>query len=185
MSDLHSLGIDYFKAKYGLEVFVETGAAAGNGLRHAESIGFTERYSCDLNPDSVQQCSGLGEVHHADSLTFLKSILPKIANKPCCFWLDAHYPESYSDAPGTKFPLPDELRILAQKPGIEHDVILCDDLRVLRSPDNPTYSASNYLGHLPAEYYLVDMPVKALTDILPLQSRIVNAYTGVLVFEPC
>lgn len=123
--------------------FVETGCYKGGGLRVAENhCRFL--LSCDISKKYVDICEKEYPnacIFHMDSIEFLNTKLPLLFGKTL-FWLDAHYPKQYdpniSEDESNKFPLLEELKIIKlKKEGYEQDVILCDDLRVVQSTDNP------------------------------------------------
>jgi hypothetical protein len=124
-------------------VFVETGCFLGEGLSTAQAY-FTDLYACDISGKYVKHCKKLfpqAILRHQDSLTFLLDICPGITGQ-AVFWLDAHYPTQYDnsiiESDSNKFPLYEELKVIRQrKPGYGQDLIICDDLRVIQSEDNP------------------------------------------------
>lgn len=124
-------------------VFVETGCYKGYGLNTASAY-FVELYSCDISGKYVEHCRRLfpqAVIRNQDSLSFLMDICPCITGKTV-FWLDAHYPNQYdhkiTENETNKFPLQEELKIIRyRKPGYKSDIIICDDLRVIQSEDNP------------------------------------------------
>lgn len=184
MSGFQDLNISYYIQKYGVENFVETGCYTGDGINHALAHGLTA-YSCDIIPKYVAHCKarfGPGTYiytkHSADFLTDIVDVIPG----RCLFWLDAHFPELYDGVSKTKeefFPLVKELQIVSKKPGVENDVILVDDIRVIISDDNPIKQEFD------ERYKIYGNTIKELTDLFPNHnSEIVNFQEGLLIFTP-
>lgn len=127
----------------GYENFVETGCYLGNGLRVAKKY-FNNLFTCDISMPYVAECRRNypeAVVHYGQSSEFLQFICPRIKGRTV-FWLDAHFPNQYDaklqDTEFNKFPVDKELRIIkSMKEGFENDVIICDDMRVVQSEDNP------------------------------------------------
>lgn len=180
MSGLNQVpNLDALVKKYGLTTFVETGCGNGNGLRYAAELGLEQRVSCDLREEAAMACKDLGMIHICDSLKFLRSVA-HWNEAPTLWWLDAHFPEHYGhDAPDLKWPLFDELKILAGKKGIERDVVVCDDMHVINAPDNPTFHP-----WLPDYFKVKDQTIAQLCSVLPLKSTLYDIDTGILVLEP-
>lgn len=143
------INIKSIKAKYNLQNFVETGVYLGDSVQIAYNSAFTSVYSCDINPTYVN--AARKKYPHAtivgtDSVTFLRTMLPLLQGTTL-FWLDAHFPGFFNlspqDSNGDKsleMPLFDELKLIKEyKVGYEYDVIMCDDMRTLRHPNNPKY----------------------------------------------
>lgn len=135
---------------YGLKNFVETGCGPlQDGLRVGQTLRL-RCYSCDTQTDFVEaahQRFPLEVVAPRKSIDFLRDMLRPvpIVNGPTLFFLDAHFPEleeygSQRTDDIDRFPLLDELRyIKAHKKDVEHDVILCDDVRCIVDLENPRY----------------------------------------------
>lgn len=161
-----------------LEVFVETGAGDGEGLRYAKELGLAERMSCDLNVGNAMAASKWGAVSTCDSVTFLKNL--RVTGR-CLYWLDAHFGSKFGVVGGDEWPLPEELRVLAGKPGIEHDVIICDDMHCIQDILNPTREDGP--GH---DWDPVEGTIFELYDPFR-ETHVAHLYgvsTGVLVMEP-
>lgn len=178
MSYLRDFGnlVELLIQRHGLEVFVETGCYEGDSLRYV-SPWLYPRYSCDINFECVQKCVKDGLIYHGDSREFLQWVLPKLPALPTLFWLDAHFPGVYG-LNGVRWPLYEELQILARKKGIEQDVVMCDDMRVIQSEDNPTRDPNL------EEYQHVQSSIADLARLLPTPSTVYTVGTGLLVFEP-
>lgn len=187
MTELYCDGInlDYFRTKYNATTFVETGCWVGNSLSYVRGLGFTKMYSCDINLDCVTKSQALvpeAVIHHSDSITFLENILPTITERTV-FWLDAHFPGHYGlpDTERTLFPLAEELELIKSlKPSYQHDVIMFDDVHVLKPDNNPKYNPG-----LPP-YYRINKTVNELTDIFSTTHdyTIIPVFEGVLVLFP-
>ena len=157
--------IDQLKKQYLLNNFVETGVYLGASVQIAYNSGFTSVHSCDINKDHINNARRTfphANIIEADSITFLKELLP-ILNGNTLFWLDAHFPEFYSipyEDETWKMPLFKELQLIKEtKVGYQHDVIMCDDMRVMRHPNNPKYVP----GEL-EEYLYIDMDWDAFVN---------------------
>jgi hypothetical protein len=168
--------------RHGLECFVETGTGDGEGLLYAEELGFDERSSCDVNVEKAVEARKYGWVYCSESVEFLKHEI-EMWNEgitPTLFWLDAHFPERFG-ATGEKWPLPQELRILAGKKGIEKDVIVCDDMHCIQDPENPTREDPNWHDWEPVEGTIAELTAPfSATHIATLH----KVGTGILVLEP-
>lgn len=134
-----------YKEHYELVDFIETGSWRGAGISFAQRCGYDRIFSCDISPEYAGMCQKnfpFAKVSNADSLTFLESILPTVKTKTL-FWLDAHFPGMYGtdETPEEyRLPLLAEINLIkTYKEGYEHDVIICDDIRTLRSTENPRY----------------------------------------------
>jgi len=157
--------IGELKSKYNINNFVETGVYLGASVEIAYNSGFTSVYSCDIDNGHVSNARSKfphANIFSGDSITFLKELLPSL-NGATLFWLDAHFPEFYNFAyedPTWKMPLFTELQLIKEtKVGYQHDVIMCDDMRVMRHPNNPKYVP----GEL-QEYLYIDMDWDAFVN---------------------
>ena len=144
MTSLTEKNIKYYKSRYDIETFVETGCWNGDSLAAAYNVGL-DCYSCDINPDYVRNCRmrfPSAKLFDGDSQVVLADMIEGLT-KPTLFWLDAHLPK-YHDAEEplitSKFPLYQELLIIRHgKVNYERDVILCDDVRTIKS--HPLYAS--------------------------------------------
>ena len=173
-------GLKELIEKYGLKEFVETGCDDGKGLRHAIELGLEPRFSCDLNWDSVANCTQWGTVSREDSVDFLKRMVRR-NYEPTLFWLDAHFPEVFG-CTGEPWPLPKEVAILAKKVGIERDVVIMDDMQCIHSDDNP--ARSNDPAGL--DWQGVGGTIAELTEPFAKThtATLHKVSTGILVLEP-
>jgi len=157
--------IGELKSKYNINNFVETGVYLGASVQIAYDSGFTSVYSCDIDNNHVNNARSKfphAKIFSGDSITFLKDVLPSLTGTTL-FWLDAHFPEFYGipyEDTGWKMPLFTELELIKQtKVGYQHDVIMCDDIRVMRHPNNPKYVP----GEL-EDYLYIDMDWDAFVN---------------------
>lgn len=180
-----NLGVNDLTRDHLLTEFVETGCYMGEGLEHAQQLGYRNLYSCDIDLARVTECQSKfpsAVVVHQESVGFLASTLPHVQGATL-FWLDAHYPADYGQAESveTKFPVIEEiLRIKQYKVNYQQDVIIIDDIRVFDSEDNP------FINRSIGEYYMMDLSVQQLTDLLSdtHDYQLVQADTGNLIFTP-
>ena len=182
--------------KYGLTTFVETGSYLGDSIAYAIASGFKNIHSCDIGPMYHKICTDRfpdKNIVLADSITFLSGLLINM-EEPSLFWLDAHYPAWFhlmtleQETPLTRFPLFKEMELVKTlKKGYEKDVIICDDIRVLRSPDNPMYNtADNINTNTAAGDLYVDTDYKAFMNFFAdtHDTTLVMQREGSMIFTP-
>lgn len=138
---------------------------------------------CDTDPDAIRICKEMvpaGIFALEPSTTFLRKILaePTPFAMKTLWFLDAHFGNHEDD-----FPLLAELELLAaMKPGIENDVIVCDDIRVIADDQNPRY----WPGELEGQYVRDEHPWAAYT--MPFRQthevRVVLEDEGYLILLP-
>jgi hypothetical protein len=127
------------------KTFVETGCFYGDSLDYAMQVGFTECYSCDIDPQMIEICNNRFKnsqvnvtITQESSVEFLTNLMPKIQHNPSVvFFLDAHlfgFDKSKGSMEVVKddftFPLEKELDIIYQHRKDKQDIIICDDLRI-------------------------------------------------------
>jgi hypothetical protein len=186
MTHMFDIPVASFKDEFGLELFVETGCEFGEALQRVKSHGFMEHhlYSCDIRKEAVEMVrAGLPQANLfvGDSITFLRSILQGL-NGPTLFWLDAHFPALYSheETAQTRWPLLEELELIkALKRGFEKDVIMCDDMRVLKHPSNSLYTGEAVGFDIEVDW---DYMLGIFGDTH--DSIALNVDTGVQIFVP-
>jgi len=197
MTNLNQLAdfVRQLKETYQLRGFVETGCYEGDALELADSLGFAPILSCDTSDHWVrvaQQRIASAEVAHLDSITFLKSKVVEL-DCPCLFWLDAHYPRFYDHAQTEsvriKLPLYEELCEIGKRPLIWADVVLCDDMRVVSSDDNPTFwheLEGSVLGQTPGYFIERRYRLSDFQSVLSAThtSELLPIGEGVLAFCP-
>lgn len=157
--------------------FIETGTYKGEGLDYVSRLNyFSYFYSCDISDDEYTQesikkwkDSKKHTIKIQNSLDFLQDVLPTISNA-ALFWLDAHYPFQYNnkiqDTKETKYPVFQELDLIKKlKNNYKNDIILCDDIRVIYSDDNPKKTSPG--NNAVESYHLIhDKTFSDLTSIL-------------------
>lgn len=188
MTQLHHLNIKGFKDKYNLSVFYETGSWHGDGIQQALNAGFSYIYSCDISKQFYDECDQRFKNNSNVFLFNCSSDFFLFGNrketKPSLFWLDAHFPVDYGTyIPDEKFRLPliTELEILRDKWDISKSVIICDDIRNLRSVMNPRYHENEL-----HERFILDVDWEYFTHILDKTHNIeINEhYDGIAYFTP-
>jgi hypothetical protein len=144
---LNCVNVPLIKRHCRLQAFVETGILDGDGVVVARHFGFEQIYSCDIDPGAIRRArarvpdAGV-ELALEDSREFLRRLKTAIT-VPTLFWLDAHFSDE-PPADAADFPLLAELRLLADRPGIDRDVLICDDMRVIPGDDNPTFAGEDH-----------------------------------------
>lgn len=112
-------------------IFVETGALAGQGIKYALRAGFKEIHSIELNRNFYDVVCKLFRnhkqvhIHYGDSGKILYDVIKDI-NEPITFWLDGHN-GSPDPAGGSNTPLMKELDQI-KKHHIKNHIILIDDM---------------------------------------------------------
>jgi hypothetical protein len=159
--DVNCFRIDNLIEQHKLSIFVETGCFRGHSLEYAASKSFEEIYSCDIDPEMVDNCQiklankdQRIKISLGDSVNYLNNLLPKLdPKKNCLFFLDAHMPGHdkrgyYDDIQLDEytFPLEKELEIIYGTRTASKDVIIIDDLRIYE--DNQ-YDSGNWPGRTP------------------------------------
>lgn len=184
MSGFQDINIRPLIERYDLVNFVETGCHTGSGINHAINSGLKNIYSCDIDLKFVNYCKerfSSSYIEHTHSVKFLENNVNFMPGN-CLFWLDAHFPEltgGTSSNEEERFPLFKELELLSKKDGVEHDVIIVDDIRVLISEDNPIKQTFD------KQYEVHGHTVKELTDLFPKHRwEIVNFQEGLLFLVP-
>jgi hypothetical protein len=191
MSELSRLPLSEYRTKFGLEAFVETGCYMGDGIQTALDVGFSSVNSCDVSESHLAHCrqrfasDPRVTLYEGDSLSFIAS-LSLVERRPTLFWLDAHFPGFYGfdelERKVGRFPLLDELRQLARLPGIERDVILADDLRVVADDANPRWRPGEQ-----GDYFIIrDVRFEDLLQPMAATHEVVLHLQeeGILAFAP-
>ncbi len=188
MTQLRHLNIKGFKDKYHLSNFYETGCWHGDGIQEALNAGYDIITSCDININFVEECRQRFisfpnvKVWHFTSTDFLTVNL--LESKPSLLWLDAHFPVDYgTNMPDEKYRLPliTELEILRDEWDIGKSVIICDDIRNLRSVMNPRYRENEL-----HERFILDVDWEYFVHILDKTHNVeINEhYDGIAYFTP-
>ena len=140
-------------------IFVETGTGHGDSLRYISKYPFNLIYSIDIDPLCINSMSKEFSNDHRVNLIEGKSeeVLPNICRKhpePILFWLDAHFPGSYSTGEvddrerdlNIRLPLEIELGIISSCRDASDDIILIDDLRIYEDGD---FESGNWDSRVP------------------------------------
>lgn len=134
----------YKKYSNRVSTIIETGTFAGEGIGRAIESGFKKIYSCDINPQYVENAKikyidKNVIVENSESRLFLKKILPNIQERIIIF-LDAHsmphdmnnknlgFGEDTIKEGVSPCPLIDELEEIKNHP-IKNHFILIDDFQ--------------------------------------------------------
>jgi len=187
MTILSKEGVWYYKERFGLETFVETGCWKGMTLAVVNELDFKNVYSCDINKEYVDLCRERFpdfDVRHESSQDFISRLIKEENLGRTLFWLDAHFPGYYghTDEPDTRAPLMLELESIQYKPGIEFDVIMCDDIANIDDPKNPVPN-----GHVPQEFKITEYTIDDLVEPFRETHYIKiadNTRESLLVLEP-
>lgn len=143
-----------YAAKYGTDVFVETGTYLGE-MVSAVKYSFKKIYSIELSAELYEktQKKFSGDKHIAiyrgDSSLVLPEIMKHIY-EPCLFWLDAHYSEGITVKGDKETPITDELERIFSHP-VDGHIILIDDARFFTGQNN--YPAIEELRELVLQRY--------------------------------
>lgn len=142
MGTLKRFDLKEYCIKYGLKVFIETGAGPAWSLSHAAHSNLFEKLlSVELDTATFQTYKQTydslpnTEVYNSTSQEFIEEVLPTIT-QPALFFLDAHFPGSewgiYDGEPNAdiRIPLEKEIEQLVKVKDVSKDVILIDDLRI-------------------------------------------------------
>jgi hypothetical protein len=187
MTWLSHIDIGRYRQKFNLTQFVETGSWHGDGIGRAYDCGYSDVASCDIGIEYVTECREKypqANIVHSDSLTFFENTLPTI-NAKTLFWLDAHFPDYYGTDDTSeehRIPLIPEIELIKKfKPNYENDIIVCDDIRNFKTPQNPRFRE----GEL-EDRFLIDVDWDAFINILEdtHQSKLIMEHDGVMVFYP-
>ena len=144
-----SVVIDYIK-KFSHEVFIETGTYKGK-MVYAVQPHVKEIYSIELGENhykkAQQKFSGYPNIHilHGQSGQVLPKILKGI-DKPCLFWLDAHWSGGSTAKGDIETPIMQEMQCILRHSRAADHIILIDDARLFVGEDDyPTLQALKQL----------------------------------------
>lgn len=121
-------------------VFIETGLYTGGGVVAAKNAGFKKIISIEPVFKFIEQCklkfereieNGRVELLHGSSETHLAVALHDLT-RPICYWLDGHFQGEKEDEE-SNCPLDKELSLITNRKCRDYDVVLIDDLRLLRN----------------------------------------------------
>ncbi|KKK91056.1 hypothetical protein LCGC14_2716780, partial [marine sediment metagenome] len=132
--------------EYGLDTFVETGVFEGKSLGDMLKVPeFRRLISLEISPKQIAvatahlNCVGESGDHNrweiilGDSAELVHQLCAgeDLEDARVLWWLDAHFPEMYSEETATRLPLLDEVEaIVTCKRDHSRDVIAMDDWRV-------------------------------------------------------
>ncbi|MGD2095389.1 MAG: hypothetical protein PVH77_10315 [Phycisphaerales bacterium] len=126
----HGVVIDYIK-RFSPGVFIETGTYKGK-MVYAVQPHINEIYSIELSENhyrkAQQKFSGYPSIHilHGQSGQVLPKILEGI-DKPCLFWLDAHYSGGSTAKGDLETPIMQEMQCILDHPKANEHIVLIDD----------------------------------------------------------
>ena len=121
-----------YAKKYKISNLVETGTYLGETVLATKGY-FQKIYSIELGRDLYILAEKTFaddknvKIIYGDSANVLPRIVKKI-NKPCVFWLDAHFSEGITTKGATETPIMEELKIISKSKTKNH-LILIDDAR--------------------------------------------------------
>lgn len=159
MGTLKIFNLEKYITEYNIDTFIETGTYLGDSLDYASKFNFESLYSIELLDEFYNKCCDRFNKNSKifliknNSVDGLMSIVSKIENKNCLFWLDAHLPDFYDKKYGDNYieneklfvPLEQELLILKQNKNLNNDVLIIDDLRIYENGD---FQSGNWNGYL-------------------------------------
>jgi len=125
--------VKYYAKKFLTEIFIETGTYQGDMI-HAVKKKFKQIYSIELDENLYKKTKKRFAMNYhisiiqGDSTVQLKKILSNI-NKPCLFWLDAHYSGEGTTRGSFETPIVKEIDLILTHSKLDH-VILIDDARL-------------------------------------------------------
>lgn len=131
--------LDY-QRRFGLDVLVETGTYQG-AMIHATHSRFKEIYSIELSSELHQRAkimfAHLPHVHliQGDSAVELGNLVQYL-DRPCLFWLDAHYSGGITARGIEDTPIMAEMNYIT-KHSIKKHVVLIDDARCFNGSSYP------------------------------------------------
>ena len=134
--------IDYIK-KFSPAIFIETGTYKGKMI-YAVQPHIKEIYSIELSKTycrkAQERFAGYPNIHilQGQSGEVLPQVLDNI-NKPCLFWLDAHYSGGSTAKGQSNTPVMQELDCILNHRNSDEHIILIDDARLfVRENNYPT-----------------------------------------------
>ena len=137
--------VEYIK-NYSPEVFIETGTYKGK-MVYAVMPYIKRIYSIELDTTHYQNArkrfTGYTDIQilHGQSGEILPQVLKNI-DKPCLFWLDAHYSGGSTAKADMETPIMQEIECILKHPLVSKHVVLIDDARCFTgSNDYPTLNA--------------------------------------------
>ena len=135
--------VEQYMRNSSLKVFIETGTYKGDMVYGALRY-FKDIYSIELDKTLCSRArkkfAGYSNVHILQGQS--SEVLPKILSdidKPCLFWLDAHWSGGSTARAETQTPMMQEMQCILDHPIATEHVILIDDARCfIGENDYPT-----------------------------------------------
>lgn len=132
-----------YARQFSCEILVETGTYLGDMVYAMRKV-FKELHSVEMGRDLYERAkirfAGYTHIHlyHGDSGEILKDILSKL-ERPCLFWLDAHYSAGVTARGAIDTPIEKELKYIFRHELAHRHVLLIDDARAFNGMnDYPT-----------------------------------------------
>ena len=131
--------IEYIK-KFSPEIFIETGTYKGK-MVYAVMPYIKEIYSIELDQkhyrNARKRFAGYPDIHivQGQSGEILPQILSDI-DKPCLFWLDAHWSRGSTARGDLQTPIMQEVECILNHPRADEHTILIDDARLFVGADD-------------------------------------------------
>lgn len=163
--------VKYYARKFSPEIFIETGTYQGDMI-HAVKKKFNQIYSIELNEALYRNAkkrfvkNNHISIIYGDSTVQLKIILPNI-DKPCLFWLDAHYSGGSTAKGDLETPIMEEMNLILNHSNLKH-IILIDDARLFIGKND--YPSIEKVKNLVFKYHK-DWLFIIKDDIIRIHSR--------------
>lgn len=158
----------YFKNKYGIELFVETGTYKGNtsiwASKHFEKV-ITIEVSPEWYEKTAMRCMKL-DIQNIES-RFGESVeqLPLVINDPAIFWLDSHWHnETGIYGKNDPCPLLEEIKIISKRSS--YSWVFIDDARLIQYPYEPLGGTQKWPSLVPVIKALKNYAVAIFGDAI-------------------
>jgi hypothetical protein len=131
--------VKQYAKDFNLKILLETGTYLGS-MVDASKDDFEKIFSIELDKNLFIKAKKKFRQHkniqilNGDSSKVLKKILINV-NKPCLFWLDAHYSKGITARGKKETPVLEELNYIFKHPVGNH-VILIDDARLFKGKND-------------------------------------------------
>jgi len=153
--------IKEYTRQFSTGILIETGTYQGDMVSSMNNV-FSQIYSIELNHDFYQKAKQRFAkyshiyIMYGNSSEVLPRILSSI-NKPCLFWLDAHYSGGVTAKGELDTPIMSELKHIFSHQ-IKNHVILIDDAREFTGlNDYPTIESLKDFTHLERPDYVFEV----------------------------
>ena len=159
-----------YQRRFGLDTLIETGTYQGTMIR-ATYAKFKAIYSIELSHELHQQAKRtFAHLHHVhllqgDSATELGNVIQRL-DRPCLFWLDAHYSGGITARGLEDTPIMAEMKHILNHP-IKKHVVLIDDARCF---DGFSYPQINQLAQY-VRQQRPDLSLSVQQDIIRIIPR--------------